>query len=49
MKCLLELLLFILKKEANYIKAVHEHITNDLKGDSQLDNKDHVKVYITTN
>ena len=36
-------------KAANYIKAVHEHITNDLKGDSQLDNKDHVKVYITTN
>jgi hypothetical protein len=36
-------------KAANYIKAVHEHITNDLSEDGQPDNTDHVKVYITTN
>jgi hypothetical protein len=36
-------------KAANYIKAVHEHITNDLSEDGQPDNTDHVKVYVTTN
>ena len=36
-------------KAANYIKAVHEHITNDLSEDGLTDNKDHVKVYVTTN
>ena len=36
-------------KAANYIKAVHEHITNDLSEDSQPTNTDHVKVYVTTN
>jgi len=36
-------------KAANYIKSVHEHITNDLSEDGRPDNKDHVKVYVTTN
>jgi len=36
-------------KAANYIKAVHEHITNDLSEDSQPTNTDHVKVYVATN
>ena len=36
-------------KAANYIKAVHEHITNDLSEDRQADNTDHVKVYVATN
>ena len=36
-------------KAANYIKAVHEHITNDLSEDGLTDNKEHVKVYVTTN
>ena len=36
-------------KAANYIKAVHEHITNDLSEDRQPDNTDHVKVYVATN
>ena len=36
-------------KAANYIKAVHEHITNELSEDGQPDNTDHVKVYVTTN
>ena len=36
-------------KAANYIKAVHEHITNDLSEDGQPNNTDHVKVYVTTN
>ena len=36
-------------KAANYIKAVHEHITNDLSENRQPDNTDHVKVYVATN
>ena len=36
-------------KAANYIKAVHEHITNDLSEDGQPNNTDNVKVYVTTN
>ena len=36
-------------KAANYIKAVHEYISNDLNEEGQPDSTDPVKVYISTN